>query len=230
MKAKLMFALTVFAIVALATSASADWFEDFDGYATGSGLVGQGGWEGWGGDPVWDAVVTDAYSRSGPNSVDITPASDVIQQFSGYTTGTVVITAWQYIPGTAVGEQYFILLDAYDHAGATNHWALQLKFADGAVESEFDSAILGLVTDAWIELNVEIDLDLDLMTVKYDGDVLVSKPYSAGTNNDFLGVPNIACLDLFSNAGDDVYWDDLSLIWLTTATEDTSWSRVKSLF
>ena len=51
--------------------ADGDWFDDFDSYALGSGMHGQGGWEGWFGDPGADAFVTDAQALSGPHSLDI---------------------------------------------------------------------------------------------------------------------------------------------------------------
>ena len=230
MNSKAMFFAILLAFGLFATNASADWSDDFDTYANGSGLIGQGGWEGWGGGISTDAMVTNLYAHSGPNSVSILPTTDVIQQFSGVTAGMVIVTAWMYIPIGAAGEQYFILLDAYDHGGTTNHWALQLRFQDGLVESEFDAVTYPTVSGEWAELQVVIDLDLDLMDVSYNGAVFLSKPYTAGTNFDFTGVLNLACLDLFSNGGTEVYWDDVSVVWGTTGVEDTSWSQVKSLY
>jgi hypothetical protein len=230
MKSKAMIVLSLLAIGLFATNANADWFDDFDTYSSGSGLIGQGGWEGWGGGTSTDAIITDLYARSAPNSVDILPTTDVIQQFSGYNTGLITISAWMYIPGNSTGQQYFILLDAYDHVGTTNHWALQLRFEAGIVESEFDTVTYPTVFDQWAELQVVIDMDNDIMRVSYDGTEFLAKSYTAGTNNDFTGVLNLACLDLFSNGGSEVYWDDISLVWATTGVEDSSWSEIKSLY
>jgi hypothetical protein len=224
------FVIMLLALGLFATNANANWSDDFDTYATGSGLIGQGGWEGWGGGAATDAIVSSTFALSGPNSVSILPTTDVIQQFSLYTSGLVTISAWLYIPSSATGEQYFILLDAYDHSGATNHWALQLNFEAGQVESQFDNVFYPIVTNQWAELRVQIDLESDDMQVFYNGTMFLQKPWSAGSNNDFLGVPNVACLDLFSNGGSTVYWDDLTLVWSTTAVEETSWSHVKSLY
>jgi hypothetical protein len=230
MNSKAMFFVVLLAFGLFATNANADWSDDFDTYSNGSGLIGQGGWEGWGGGNTTDAIVTNLYARSAPNSVDILPTTDVIQQFSGINAGMVIITAWMYIPSGSSGEQYFILLDAYDHDGITNHWALQLKFLDGLVESDFDTVTYPTVYDEWAELQVSIDLDLDIMRVYYNGTEFLAKSYTAGTSNDFTGSLNLACLDLFSNGGSDVYWDDISVIWGTTGVEETSWSQLKSLY
>ncbi len=118
----------VFAALALAlclgSTAQADWADDFDSYVLGSGLHGQGGWEGWDGNPAGDAYVTDMYSLSGPHSVDITPTSDIVQAFAE-TSGEWVMTGWCYVPTGSYGQQYFILLNTYVVPG-TFGWSLQI--------------------------------------------------------------------------------------------------------
>jgi len=223
------FVLMLLALSLFATTASADWSDDFDTYATGSGLIGQGGWEGWG-DGTTDAIVSSTFALSAPNSVSILPTSDVIHQFYGYDHDLVIISAWLYIPSGSTGEQYFILLDTYDHGGTTNNWALQLNFEGGQVESQFDEVFYPTVYDQWAELRVQIDLELNDMQVFYNGAMFLQKPWTAGVNNDYVGDLNVACLDLFSNGGSTVYWDDITLVWLTTSVEESSFSKVKSLY
>ena len=86
----------VFMLVVASVSV-ADWSENFDSYADGSGLIGQGGWEGWDGDTAPDAYVTTTQFISAPHGIDIEPTSDVVQEFD-ITAGSWVITAWNYIP------------------------------------------------------------------------------------------------------------------------------------
>ena len=64
------------------------------------------------------------------------------------------------------GQTYFILLSAYeDLMGQDNEWAVQLRFDSmlGVVEFEYfgEDAQLPLVTDQWVEIRCEIDLDQD---------------------------------------------------------------------
>ena len=229
MRKRTMVVLALVSIVAFASPAVADWSENFDSYANGSGIIGQGGWEGWDGNPAWDGYVTDFVSNSAPHSLDITPTTDAIHQFSGYTSGLVLVSAWCYVPSSATGEQYFILLDQYAHGGP-NHWALQVMFGLGIVESQFDGVLLDLIYNRWVEFTVQIDFDNDFMHVEYDGVTLVDKPWTAGSNADGLGIANLACMDLFSNAGDDIYWDDISISTSITATDTATWGQVKALY
>jgi hypothetical protein len=223
----LLLGATVLA-VCVPVFAHAEWSENFDSYANGSGVIGQGGWEGWDNNPAADAYVTDVQSLSAPHSVDITPTTDLIHQFSDYTSGQWVVTAWQYIPSTATGDQYFILLNTYNHGGPYN-WSLQVLFSGGFVTDPDTGAQLSMHTDQWVEIRVEIDLDADLQTVYYGGDQLVQKSWTDGVSGD--GAVNIACIDLYSAGAADIYYDDLSIEEPgATPVENTSWGRIKSLF
>lgn len=49
--------LAVASMALLATPAFADWTDDFQSYAVGSLITGQGGWTGWNGDTSFLAAV-----------------------------------------------------------------------------------------------------------------------------------------------------------------------------
>jgi hypothetical protein len=74
------------------------WSENFDSYANGQDLHGVGGWKGWDNDPAYTAYASNAQSRSPENSVDIKENADFIHEYSGYTTGQYIYTAYIYIP------------------------------------------------------------------------------------------------------------------------------------
>ena len=212
------------ALLLLIPAANADWADDFDSYALGSGLHGQGGWEGWEGNPAWDAFVTAAFSQSSPHAVDINPSSDIVQQFAE-TTGQWVMSGWQYIPSGSTGQQYFILLNTY---GIGIHsWSLQILFDSGTgmVTIAEGTGTAAIINDRWVEVRVEIDLDADVQSIYYDGVLLDTLPWvSTG------GVAAIGALDLFSNGGSSIYWDDLSLEGAVTPTQETTWGQIKATF
>ncbi|MFB3907401.1 MAG: hypothetical protein ACE15D_03260 [Candidatus Eisenbacteria bacterium] len=230
MKHKLLLFCSILAFAALPGIASADWFENFDSYVVGSGLHGQGGWHGWDGNPAADAYVTDLYSHSPSNSVSITGATDIVHEWDGYTSGVNELRGWVYIPSSLSGINYILLLNTYNDGGPYN-WSSQVYF-DGAndiIVSDPETDTLPLVYDQWVEVYVIIDLDLNIQTFYFNGQMLYQKSWTDGVSGG--GVLDIACIDLFANSASPVYWDDLSLtIYNPVATQNTTWGKVKQSF
>jgi hypothetical protein len=193
------------------TSPQGLWSDNFDSYANGTNLHGVNGWKGWGNDPNAAAVVTNAASLSAPNSVDINGPSDLVHEYSGANSGTWAYTAYQYVPGNMTGVSYFILLNQYDDAGATNNWSVQVQFdgVNNIVLSDNDGATLPLIRDRWVEIRVEIDLVTDSQTFFYDNTILYTKSWTDGNSGG--GILNIGAVDLFANGATTVYYDDMSL-------------------
>jgi hypothetical protein len=190
------------------------WSDDFSSYTLGQFLDGDptdGGWKGWENNPAYGAFIVDDQEHSDPHSVEIVGDSDLVHEYSGFTTGQWTYIAWQYIPSDFFGESAFILLNQYDDSGSTNSWSTQLRFnADNSVvHSDFDDNELPLIFDQWVEIRVEIDLDADIQDIYYDGDLLVSKSWKDGLTGG--GIANIGAVDLFANAATAVYYDDISL-------------------
>ncbi len=188
--------------------------EDFDSYANGMTLVGVNGWGAWDDNGSVAGTVTNAQSRSAPHSVliDNTPDDDVVQQYVGaYCEGQWVYTIWQYVPSDMVGSSFFILLNTYEDGG-TKNWSTQVQFdaSAGTVVSDFDGEQLPLITDEWVEIRVEIDLDADLQEMFYGGNLLHSKSWIDGVSGD--GDPFIRAVDLYANTSTAVYYDDVSLV------------------
>lgn len=208
---KILMLATLAAFVVLPSVAVAQWSDNFDSYATGSALHGQGGWKGWANDAGATGYASDAFSFSAPNSAQIIGTSDLVHEYSGYTSGQWVYSAMQYIPDGFSGLSYFILLNSYDDAGVTNNWSEQLRFDStiGMVESEFETAQLPLITGQWVEIRNEIDLDADMLSVYYGGQLLTTKVWTEGVSGG--GALNIAAVDLFGNGATEVFYDNISL-------------------
>jgi len=198
-------------LTAMVASAGGPWSDNFDTYADGSQIHGQGGWIGWGNSPAAGALVSSAQARSAPHSLDINGASDPIQQYS-VNSGQWVMTAWQYIPGNMVGTTYFIMLNRYDDACADCNWSVQVQF-DSASGMMFDDGQSGasqaFVTDQWVEIRVEIDLDNDTQDFYYNGALFYTGTWTAHQAGG--GSLAIANVDLYANNATSVYYDDMSL-------------------
>lgn len=209
--------------------ALADWSDNFDSYVTGSQLHGQGGWHGWDGSPAWNAYVTDVVSISPPNSVEIAGPSDMVHEYAE-TQGAWIFTAWQFIPTGFSGQTYFLLLNTYNDGGPYN-WSSQVSFnsSTGLVFSDGDNSALPMITGRWVEIRVEFDLDQDIQTFYYDGQLLYQKSWTEGMSGG--GAPLFGAVDLFANGASPVYYDDLSLIFDgPTATRTVTWGEVRSSF
>jgi hypothetical protein len=186
------------------------WSDNFDSYANGSGLHGQGGWFGWGDNPAADAKITDVKSRSSPHSVEIKEASDMVHTWVGINTNNCTFTTYVYIPGDFVGQSYLILMSLY--SGDSSKWATQLRFDSDIqrVASEYEDNQLPLITDQWVELRVVINFTLDNQKVYYGGELLTEKNWTSGVSGG--GPLQLGGIDLFANGASPVYYDDLSII------------------
>lgn len=188
------------------------WGDSFDSYATGSSLQGQGGWKGWANSPAGAAFTSDAHAFSTPNSVDIAPAADTVHEYSGYTAGEWIYTAWQYIPTDFTGESYFILLNQYDDAGNTVSWSVQVRFngATNQIENTGTSGgTLPLMKGMWMLLKIEFNLTKDTCDFYYGGQLLYSSTWTGEVSES--GIANLAAVDLFANGASSIFYDDLYL-------------------
>jgi hypothetical protein len=190
----------------------AGWSDNFDGYAAGSQLHGQGSWKGWANNPAAGAVISNTFATSPPNSVAVAGPTDIIHEFAGITAGEWILTAWQIIPPGFSGDSYFILLNRYSDSGPKN-WSTQVQFSSTAgqvINTGTSGGNLPLATNQRIELRVEIDLDNDTQDFFYDGQLLYSGTYTNEVSGG--GVLEIAALSLFANSASPVYYDDISLV------------------
>ncbi len=213
--------LAVSAVLVLAGTAGAQWSDDFDSYSTG-GIIGNGGWAGWEGDPAYDAFVEDSIANSSPNGLAIIGDSDIVHEFSE-TSGSWEFTAWQYIPSGGNGSTYFILLNTYFAGGGDHDWSLDLKFnlSDGTIEVVEGSAVGVFLTDQWAEIKVEIDLDNNQQSIYYNDGFLETIPWQT------TGVNEIAAVDLFGNGASTIFYDDLDLTPVVGFDQST-WGSIKS--
>lgn len=208
------------ALLVAAGTASAQWSEDFESYPLGP--LGSGGWSGWDGDSGVYGTVTDANAHGGTQSLSCSGVTDAVHPFSGYTAGQWTFSGYVWVPSNLDGPTYWLIQNVYadfgpydwgcqlvmDPIGGTVNEDMQEFYGDG-VDDGF--TYLDLITDQWVEVRCEIDLDaasgLGYVETYYDG-VLVSWG-DWDTNGD--GDVAIANLDLYAPHVEEVFHDDLSL-------------------
>lgn len=209
------------AALVLAPVAGADWSDNFDSYSPG-GLQGQGGWDTWDSNPAANGYVVTSPHRSAPNSLQITPTTDIVQQFSE-TSGQWEITAWQYIPTGTTGDQYFILLNTYTTGGPYD-WSLQIQFNTTTTQfmiSDPGTYVGTILYNQWVEIKIMIDLTAGMQSIYYNGSFCETIPWQ------LTGVNELNAMDLFSDGGGNIYYDDISLE-ATGALSPSTWGQIKA--
>jgi hypothetical protein len=179
--------------------------EDFESYAAGSSLQGQGGWKGWAGDAGAAAPTSDAQAFSGTNSVEIIGSADLVHEFA-VAGGKVVFSAMQYIPSGTTGTSYFILMNTYNDPGADLDWSTQTEFhLDTGQVVFWHGGTASIVYDQWVELKYIIDLDNNTVDKFYDGKFVVTDQWDDNAHG------TLQAIDLFGNGASSIYYDDITV-------------------
>ena len=214
MRALLLFgAVTV--LLCMPAVAVADWSDNFDSYEDGTKLYNIGGWSGWDDVEASAGTVSSAQSRSAPHSIGVSNSlgNDAVHPFEPYTTGAWTFTAYQYVPSDLDGLTYFIMNNVYNHGGPYE-WAIEMHMdpATGMVNEQIRDSGGGnatpLVYDAWVEIRVDFDLDLDTCDAYYNNVLIASGTWATSS----YPTVEFANVDLYAPHNVGVYFDDLSLV------------------
>ena len=200
------------------------WYEDFELYDPDEPLHGSAGWKGWDDDPAFDAPVTDVQAHDGSKSLKIDGAADLVREFDGADVGgSWSFEAWQYIPsdftsgdnGRFTGS-YFNILNTYNDAGPY-HWSVQIQAdpRDGMLKvfhgDDINTIDVPYITDQWVKIQVQIDLEDDWTQVYYDDELVTEYSWTGGVLGEGGGALDIAVLDLYAFESTSVYYDGLIL-------------------
>lgn len=201
--------VSVIALAGLASAASAQFFDGFEAYPDGPLFAG--GWDGWDGSPGARGVVTSAFAYAGEKSIMISGGADAVHPFSGeFTSGLWTLTAWMLLfQNDHTTDTFFIVNNQYNHGGPYT-WTIEMQFdtATGNVLDDFrPENVVPIAYDQWAEIRIEFDLDNDMQTTFYNGQLL-----SRGTMTRMAGDPLvIANIDLFT-LGATSYYDSIGIV------------------
>lgn len=202
--------------------------DDFESYAVGSTIAGQGAWQTWDYAPGVDSTVENTFlnttgttTGANGNVLELTPNDDIVRTFGGLTSGAFTFTSETYIPSGQAGDYYFILLNTYDGSGSGYNWSGQMHMADSTGNVNADNVsggggtfgITTIVYDAWVEVRAEVDLDANLYQAFYNNVQIVTDGlWSNGLNA-------MQCLDLYNTGNPGVfYYDNVEIICTANCT------------
>lgn len=203
-------------VVAMACAAQAQYSENFDSYAAGGNMHGQGGWKGWGNAAGAGAIVSSSQAKSAPNSVNITGGSDLVHEFN-FTGGQWRISIDQYVPSSGMtgNEFYLIFMNQYtDAGGGGGNWSIQtvgnlttgVFTENGGSDFAGHSSTLPIVRGEWANWTLDVDLGANSVQQYYNG-----AAFGPAHQWQQSGVNAIGAIDLFANGTGPVYYDNLSI-------------------
>ena len=204
-------------VLLLGAPAGAQWMDSFDTYSTGT-LTTQSSWELWDLTPGVDCDVTTAGAFTPANGVRVDNADDVIYDFVNEpggrpSSGTWIFSIKTYVPASASGTGFVIMLNEYTHNGPKN-WSRQFRFDANAgtvkVDGQGGGATANIKWDEWVTLMACINLDDDVVDVYYGASNLL-KDGSWKDGQSGGGSSVIAVLDLYGGGGngiDEFYLDN----------------------
>ena len=215
-------------LAALSSPAVAQFADDFESYAVNSPIEGQGSWSNWDGGVYPYNTVNGVLASNGTQSLRIAGSadpncafcSDTVSDLGGpYTSGQWTFTCKQYIPNEFGGTTYWIMLNQYAPAGPWS-WSVQVPFnaSTAMVSPDTNAAAImqgpnsvPIVFDQWVELKAEIDLDNDVASIYYDGQLLAEYVWSIGVST--AGTATLQALDLFpaDQNVSEVFYDDFKI-------------------
>jgi hypothetical protein len=217
-----LWALAVVSLVAAAPAEAQFFTDNFDTYATGSTIMGQGGWETWDTNPGANTTLSAIQSFTAPNALLVAGPADIVHRFTGVNSGTWHARAQVFIPSTSTGEAWFILLNQYAPAATDDNWSVQVVFCvtgcttagalPGMVVNLGGSDVAGtgvapLITNQWVEVRASVNFATNSYSVFYNGVLLDTKQWQ------LTGTAQLQAMDLFSNGSTQAFMDN---IWVDT--------------
>jgi hypothetical protein len=184
--------------------------DNFDSYAAGSGIAGQGGWQLWGPTSP-NGWVDNAFSASSPNSLRLDGESDVVQVLN-VTSGKWRISANTYYPAGGTAHGMLIGLNTFPYTGL-NSWSTEImwNWATGNVH-EYDTPgeNTPILFNQWVPVRIEVDLDTDTYNAWYNNvQIVTNRSWSAGVAPG--GAVRIQCWDFYvwGFGSNIIYFDDI---------------------
>jgi len=198
------------------TSTDIVWSDNFDSYNLGQYLDGgpdDGGWEAFYDNPNAGAYVVNDQFYSSPHSVEIYLSADIVHGFSGIGSGTWTYTEMVYVPTDYSYGSYIFFVSYYKFS--PENWYTQFGIVfngnDGVIEDYKTYVTLPLITDQWVEIRVEIDLEADWFECYYNDELLVANEWTDGWSySGDEGFLNLGGID-FCWGNSPIYHDDMSL-------------------
>lgn len=190
--------------------------EDFENYTLGPISDQSDVWDTWT-QPTnagENASVSDEQAKSGVHSLKISaaaPADDQLLLLGNRTSGHYILKWSMYVPtGSAA---YYNMQKNQDTPGVGDAFANEVTFnADGTGSYAVGTTPIAFTYphDKWFTVIHDIDLDNNINTVTYDGQLIAQHPANWQATTE-TGITQFGAIDFYGNTGVLYYIDDVSM-------------------
>ena len=191
--------------------------ENFDTYSVDTYVSTIDGWETWSGGSGTseDAKIKSIEAYSSLYSMQIQNSNDIIYKCGDLTTGIHSVKFEIYVPS---GNSGYLNMEHFDAPGT--EWAVDIFFDDagnGSVNAEgtTDAATFSFSNDAWLSVEIVVNLDDDIASFYLNSSLIHSWQWSIDNGNGRSGTNQLGCIDFYANSFDGTtplyYVDDFSV-------------------
>jgi len=210
-----LFVMRILLVSLLTANSNAQVADDFDSYTAGQRLACQNPteWTTWNNSPcsiVEDAMVSNAFSLSTPNSVVITPNRDLVKLLGKQTSGIWYLSLNTYIPSGKHG--YFNILSKFT-SGTSSYYAMECIFSlikPGTIRllANHTETNFPFLYDTWNFIQVVMNLDSDQAEFWANDSLVFSWQWTKG-NSTGTGPLEIDAINFYGlTANDQMYVDN----------------------
>ncbi|NOX47413.1 MAG: T9SS type A sorting domain-containing protein [Chlorobi bacterium] len=192
------------------------FIDDFETYDPGGQLACQNpdDWSTWDIFPCGpeDAHISDMYSHSGINSVNIVEGNDNYYELNEYlTSGLVNVSMMIYIP---IGNSAYYNAMSDCDGGTYPEWAFEIYFntnGDGYLNAGgSNAATFNYNNDIWLYSELIIDLDIDHAYYYVDNNLIYDWQWTLGANGSGCQL-QLAAVDFYGIEAASFFFDDFEI-------------------
>lgn len=171
-----------------------------------------------------DPVISNSYAFSDTLSMKVVTENDcVLKTPETYSSSVYKVEFSMDIPSGKLG--YYNILQSFNSSNSL--WGFQASFSDASVQFDYNgrSEIDNYIVADWNKITNIIDLDNDLFTLYLNDEIVLSFPYSHGTNDDGSGVKQFDAINFYGwdnngSGSGEYYIDDISIEEIPVASTE----------
>ena len=220
-----------FGLIGVALGQEVLFSENFENYTNDQNVSPQSPFiDTWSGGSADDALISQEQANSGSQSLKIANnngvQSDLILPFDNFTTGTVEVEFFMYVPEQSGG--YF---NFQKTSNPGEEWAFEVYIGDISWHIvEGDTAMFDFPFDTWNKFTISVNLDTSIGNISLNDNLLDIWIWTS-TPDTSNGLNQLGGINLFADAPFNLpslaYYDDITATFTEEGTVNTNETDLK---